>query len=71
MTKQRAKRPPYKLPEALAEKWVTQSDACDLLGISRWTLQRRIDEGQLESSSYNAIRIVSRASIARYLKQWI
>jgi excisionase family DNA binding protein len=33
----------------MAQKWVTMSQACLILGVSRRTLTRRISEGTIES----------------------
>lgn len=59
-----------KLPAAISKHWLTRHEACRVLGISRTTLARKVQEGLLKKSLYNGLIIVSRASVERYLKQW-
>lgn len=53
------------------QEYLTLTEAARLLGVSRWTLYRRISEGALtvyESPSNRRIRLVKRADVERMLK---
>ena len=48
------------------DEYLTLTEAARLLGVSRWTLYRRIDEGALtvyQSPSNRRVRLVKRADV--------
>ena len=53
------------------DDYFTLTQATALLGVSRWTLYRRIDEGALivyESPSNRRVKLVKRSDVERMLK---
>ena len=58
------------LPERLQQKWMSSTEACEALGMSRTTLWRKRNAGVLVGEKYNGNVIISRASVDKYLRQY-
>jgi excisionase family DNA binding protein len=53
------------------DEYLTLTQAAQILGVSRWTLYRRIDEGALtvyESPSNRRVKLVRRPDVERLMK---
>ncbi len=51
--------------ELQAKDFLSISDACKLLGVSRWTLSRAIDGGRLNAVRFGKRIVIKRAEIDR------
>ncbi len=60
----------FVLPESLAENWMSLSDACKALEVSRFTIATLSEKGVLVVRKYGKFVIVSRKSVDDFLKQF-
>jgi hypothetical protein len=71
---QKTKRPKtktsYELPPKLKTKWMKKDEAMVELACSRQTIERMVADGRLVGDHYNGLAMISRESVAAYLRQW-
>lgn len=59
------------IPAELAKYWMTMSETQEALLRSRYTVGRLCTDGILEKKRYGRYLLISRDSIAKYLRQFI
>lgn len=64
-------RKKFAVPEALKDHWMTLADACDSLGLSRWTIAELCTKGVLVRQEYGKFILIGRKSVDAYLRAFI
>ena len=67
----KTERRKFVVPETLADHWLSLSEACDKLSISRWTVAELCTKGVLDREEYGKFILISRKSVDAYLKAFI
>jgi excisionase family DNA binding protein len=49
--------------------WLTQTEAADALGVSRWTIQRMLRDGSLPHAVVGRSRVIRKADIEALLTE--
>lgn len=56
------------IKELQEREYISVEQAANILGVSRWTVQRAIKQGKLESTKFLGRRIISQKSFKKFFK---
>lgn len=55
-------------PDIVSKEFLSIAETCDLIGASRWTIYRMIDNGNLKAAKFGKRTIIQRAEINNLFK---